>query len=89
MNFNVANSVLRNSKPYKDCQMKLFRQELSNKKSKCRSENNESKVLRDEIVSILNVVGFAYLITVFTNSNGKMLRKDEETHKKKLYNLES
>ena len=87
MNFNVANSALRNSKPYKDCQMKLLRQELSNKKSKCRSENNEFKVLRDEVVSILSVVGFAHLITVFTNSNGKMLRKDEETHKKKLYDL--
>ena len=75
MIFKVANSALRHSKPYKDCQMKLFRQELSNKKSKCRSENNEFKVLIDEIVSILSVVGITDLITVFSNSNGKILRK--------------
>ena len=67
--------------------VKLLRQELSNKKSKCRSENNEFKVLRNEIVSILSVVYFTYLITVFTNSNDKILRKVQETHKKKLYNL--
>ena len=89
MIFKVANSALRHSKPYKDCQMKLFRQELSNKKSKCRSENNEFKVLIDEIVSILSVVGITDLITVFSNSNGKILCKVEETHKNKLYNLGS
>ena len=63
--------------------MKLLRQGLSNKKLKCRSENNKFKVLRDEIVSILSVLGFTDLITVFSNSNGKILRKVEETHKKK------
>ena len=83
----VVNSILRNSKSYKDCQLKLLRQELSNKKSKCRSENNEFKVLTNEIVSILSVVDFTHLITVFTNSNDKILRKVQETHKKKLYNL--
>ena len=49
--------------------MKLLRQELSNKKSKRGSENNEFKVLRNEIVSILSVVDLNHLVTVFTNSN--------------------
>ena len=35
VNFKVANSTLRNSKSYKDCQSELLlRQELSNKKIK-------------------------------------------------------
>ena len=34
LNFKIANSTLRNSKSYKDCQLKLLRQEPSNKKSK-------------------------------------------------------
>ena len=38
----------------------LLRQELSNKKSKCRSENNEFKVLRSEIVSILNTILYPF-----------------------------
>ena len=83
LNFKVANSTLRNSKSYKDFQLKLLRQELSNKKSKCRSENNEFKVLRYEIVSILSVTDFTHLITVFTNSNDKILRKVQETYKNK------
>ena len=40
------------------------------------------------MVSILSVFDFTPLITVFTNSNDKILRKVQETHKKKLYNLE-
>ena len=84
LNFKVANSTLRSSKSYKDCQSKLLRQELSNKKSKCRSQNIEFKVFRNEIVSILGVVDFTHLMTVFTNSNDKILSKVQETHKKKL-----
>ena len=40
LNFKVANSTFRNSKSCKDCQLKLLRQDFSNKKSKCASENN-------------------------------------------------
>ena len=78
LNIKVANSTLRNSKSHKDCQLKLLRQELSNKKSKYRSENNEFKVFRNEIVSILSVVDFTHLITIFNNSNDKILRKTQK-----------
>ena len=37
--------------------------------------------------SVLSVVDFTDFITVFTNSNDKILRKAQETHKKKLHNL--
>ena len=87
LNFEVANSTPRNSKSYKDCHLQLLQQQLSNKKLKCRSENNQLKVLRTETVSILSVVDFTHLITVFTNNNDKILRKVQDTHKKKLYNL--
>ena len=43
--------------------------------TKCLSENNEFKVLRNEIVSILSVVDFTRLITVVTNGNDKILAK--------------
>ena len=36
---------------------------------------------------VLSVVDFTDFITVFTNSNDKILRKAQETHKKKLHNL--
>ena len=35
-------------------------------------------------LSILSVVDFTHLITVFTNSNDKILRKVQETHKKEV-----
>ena len=87
LNLKVANSTLHSSKSYKDCQLKSLRKGISNKKSRGRSKNNEFKVLRNEIVSILSVVDFTHLTTVFTNSNDKILRKVQETRKKELYNL--
>ena len=83
LNFKVANLTLRNCESYKNCQWKLLRQKLCNKKSKYRSENNEFKVLKTEIVSILSVVDFTHLVTAFTNSNDKIIRKVQETRKKK------
>ena len=41
LNFKVANSTLPNSKSYNDCQLNILRPELSSKKSKCQSENND------------------------------------------------
>ena len=46
-------------------------------------------VLRNEIVLILSVVDFSHLITAFTDSNDKIPQKVQETHKNKLYNLDS
>ena len=40
LNFKVANLTFCNSKSCKDCQLKLSRQDFSNKKPKCPSENN-------------------------------------------------
>ena len=85
--FKVTNSVLKNSKAYRDCQSKLLKQELSNKRSLRKSINNELKNLKNELVRTLSVVDFTHIISLFTRSNDATLLKCKEVQKKKLYNL--
>ena len=87
LKFKVTNSSLKNSKAYRDCQVKLLRQELSNKKSLRRTNLNELKRLKDEVVRVLSVVDFTHIISLFTRSNDATLSKCQEVQKKKLYNL--
>ena len=85
--FKVTNSSLKNSKAYRDCQVKLLKQELSNKTSLRRTNFNELKRLKDEVVRCLSVVDYTHIISLFTKSNDAILTKSQEVQKKKLYSL--
>ena len=87
LNFKVANHSLRSSKAYLECQVKLLKQELSNKKSQQRIQVKEQTRLKDELVRIITLVDFTHLISLFAKSNDAMLSKCQQRHKKKLYNL--
>ena len=44
LNFKVANPSLKGSKAYRECQLKLLKQELANKKSEQRIKDKEPKI---------------------------------------------
>ena len=85
--FKVTNNALKTSKAYKDCQLKLLKQELSNKRSLRRTKNNELKKLKDELVRRMSLVDFTHIISLFTRSNDATLSKCKDVQKKKLYNM--
>ena len=85
--FKVPNSALRSSKTYRDCQNKLLKEELSNKRSSLRTKRNELKKLQDDLVRTVSLVDYTHLISLFTKSNDGLLSKCQEREKKKLYNL--
>ena len=87
LNFKVTNYQLRSSKTYRECQTKLLKQELANRKSNNRTTENEFKHLKDELVRTLSLVDYTHLISLFTKSNDAILSKCQKVHKKKLYNL--
>ena len=87
LNFKVANPSLKGSKAYRECQLKLLKQELSNKKSEQRIKDNEQKRLKDDLVRTLSLVDYTHLISIFTTSNDVVLSKCQQRHKKKLYDL--
>ena len=87
LNFKVANPSLRGSKAYRECQLKLLRQELSNKKSQQRIKDNEQRRLKDELIRTLSLVDYTHLISIFASSNDIVLSKCQQRQKKKLYDL--
>ena len=87
LNFKVTNRQLRSSKAYRDCQRKLLKEELANRKSNHRVKENEFKNLKDDLVRTLSVVDYTHLISLFTKSNDAILSKCQRVHKKKLYDL--
>ena len=87
LNFKVTNHQLRSSKTYRDCQTKLLKEELANRKSNHRVKENEFKNLKEDLVRTLSVVDYTHLISLFTKSNDAILSKCQNVHKKKLYDL--
>ena len=87
LRFKVTNSALKSSKAYRDCQLKLLKQELSNKKSAQRTIDSQLKILKDGLVRKMSLVDFSHIISLFLRSNDATLTKCQEVHKKKLYNL--
>ena len=53
LNFKVTNSSLRDSKAYRDCQLRLLKQEIQNKKSQHKIREKELKTLQNELVRTL------------------------------------
>ena len=87
LNFKVTNGMLRGSKTYRDCQRKLLKQELANRRTQHKTKLKEFKSIKNELVRKISLVDYTHLITIFTNSNDKTLSKCQKVHKKKLYDL--
>ena len=87
LNFKVTNTSLRDSKAYRDCQLKLLKQEIQSKKSQHRTKEKELKTLQNELVRTLSLVDYSHIISLFLKSNDDTLSKCKEIHKKKLYKL--
>ena len=87
LRFKVTNAALKSSKAYQECQRKLLKQEIANKKSARRTIDLQLKQLKDALVRRLSLVDFSHIISLFLRSNDATLTKLQEVHKKKLYNL--
>ena len=87
LKFKVTNTALKSSKAYRDCQSKLLKQELSNKRSLRRTKNIEIKRLKNELVHCLSVVDFTHIISLFNKSNDATLSKCKDVQRNKLYKL--
>ena len=76
LNFKVTNGMLRASKTYRDCQRKLLKQELSNRRTQHRTKSKEFKNIKDKLVRKISLVDDnTYHISIFTKSNNKALSK--------------
>ena len=85
--FKVANHRLKNSKTYKDCQIRLLHEEVHNKRKQLNIQIKKLKQLNAEIRSNISWIDFAHIAGYFTAHNEKMLTKVRLIHEKKLVML--
>ena len=87
MQFRVSNKDLRNSPTYKQCQTKLLKQEISNKKRRARLLKKDLQSARNDLMSKLKWIDFNHMCKLFLLGNDKALRKHQKIQNKKFGKL--
>ena len=85
--FKVANAQLHGSKAHKDCQLRLLRQELLNKKNKLAFLTKRLLHLKSEVANSVSWIDFAHISNIFLKYNDNRLTKARLVQEKKLLNL--
>ena len=85
--FQVANKDLRNSSAYKQCQTKLLKEEISNKKRLTGLLEKDLLSARNDLMCKLRWVDFNHVCNLFLLDNNKALRKHQKIQKKKFGKL--
>ena len=71
--FKVANAQLRGSKVHKECQLRLLRQEVANKKNKLAVLKKRLELLKAEVRSSISLIDFAHVARFFLKHNDDVL----------------
>ena len=85
--FRVANKDFLNSQTYRQCQRKLLKQEISNKKRRARLLRKDLQSVRNDLMSKLKWIDFNHLCNLFLLGNDKALRKHQKIQNKKFGKL--
>ena len=85
--FRVSNKDLRNSTVYRQCQIKLLKQEISNKKRNLRTLRRDLTSVRNELSLKLSFIDLNHVCNLFLIGNDKAILKHKQIQTKKLNNL--
>ena len=85
--FRVPNKDLRNSPTYRQCQTKLLKQEISNKKRRARLLKMDLQSARNDLMCKLKWIDFNDVYNLFLLGNDKALRKHQKIQNKKFDKL--
>ena len=87
LNFKLANSSMKYSRTYKECQTLLLKEEIKEKKSIIYRQNKEFKMLEKTIKSKVSIFDFSHISCLFLVGNDIKLAKVKQVHHKKLFAL--
>ena len=87
LNFKLANSSLKHSKTYKQCQSMLFKEEIKTKRSIISKQKKALETVRNSIKKTVSLFDFAHLSCLFLIGNDNKLVKIKQIHYKKLHAL--
>ena len=87
LRFKVSNRSLKSSDAYRQCQIRLLKEEISNKKSIIRQRQSELVLLKNHLKASMNVIDYAHICSIFLISNDKMLTKQKDIQDHKIIGL--
>ena len=87
LHFKVSNRSLKLSDPYRQCQIRLLKEDISNKKSIIRQRQLELVLLKNCLKASMNVIDYAHICSIFLISNDKILTKQEDIQDRKIIGL--
>ena len=87
LNFKLANSSLKHSRTYKQCQLMLLKEEIKTKSSIISKQKKDFEIVRNSIKQIVSLFDFTHLSCLFLVGNDSRLVKIRQFHYKKLHAL--
>ena len=87
LNFKLANSSLKYSKTYKQCQLMLLKEEIKTKSSIISKQKKDFEIVRNSIKQTVSLFDFTHLSCLFLVCNDSKLVKIKQVHYKKLHAL--
>ena len=85
--FKVSNWSWKLSDAYKQSQLRLLREEISNKKSIIRQGQSELILLKNHLKASINVIHYAHICSIFLISNDKVLTKQKDIQGRMIIGL--
>ena len=87
LHFKVSNRSPKSSDAYRQCQIRLLKEEISNKKSIIRQRQSELVLLKNHLKASMNVIDYAHICSIFLISNDKILTKQKDIQDRKIIGL--
>ena len=87
MQFRLANRGLRESSAYRQCQQKLLKQEIINKKRRVRSAKKDLSSVKNELMFKLKWTDFHRVCNLFLVGNDRSISKHQNIQDKKSCKL--
>ena len=87
LRFKVSNRSLKSSDAYRQCRIRLLKEEISNKKSIIRQRQSELVLLKNHLKASMNVIDYAHICSIFLISNDKILTKQRDIQDCKIIGL--
>ena len=78
LRFKASNRSLKSLDAYRQCQIRLLKEEISNKKSIIRQRQSELVLLKNHLKASMNVIDYAHICSIFLISNDKILTKQKD-----------
>ena len=85
LNFKLANSSLKHSRTYKQCQLMLLKEEIKTKSSIISKQRKDFEIARNSIKQTVSL--FDFTLVLFVSSNDSTLVKIKQVNYKKLHAL--